>query len=69
MIHKHASFIVTGAILVTTVATMTFYNANIVNAQLGHVPSVPSMTKTITPGLGNMSKTISKTLNDWFEHG
>ena len=61
MIHKHTSSIVAGAILVATVATMTLYNVNIANAQLAHMPSMS--TKTITSGLGNMSKTIGKTLN------
>ena len=61
MIHKYASFIVTGAILVAIVAIMTLYNVNVAKAQLAHVPSVN--TKTITSGLGNMSKTIGKTLN------
>jgi hypothetical protein len=44
--------------LIATVATMTLYN--VAKAQLTHVPS---MTKMITSGLGNMSKTISKTMN------
>jgi hypothetical protein len=60
MIHKHTSFILMGAILIAAVATMTLYNANVAKAQLAHVPS---MTKTITSGLGNISKTFSKTMN------
>jgi hypothetical protein len=66
MIHKHTSFIVTGAILVATVATMTLYNVYVVNAQLAHVPNmtktIPNMTKTITSGLGNMNKAMNMTV-------
>jgi len=61
MIHKHKPSIVAGAILVATVATMTLYNVSVANAQLAHVPSMN--TKTITSGLGNMSKTIGKAMN------
>ncbi|MGA9151129.1 MAG: hypothetical protein WBZ36_11170 [Candidatus Nitrosopolaris sp.] len=60
MIQNHTSFIVTGAILVAAVATMTLYNVNVANAQLPHVPN---MTKTMnmTAGGGNMSKTMNMT--------
>ena len=61
MMRKRTSSIVGGAILVATVATMTLYNVSVANAQLAHAPSMN--TKTITSGLGNMSKTIGKTLN------
>ena len=55
------SFMVTGAILVAIVTTMTLYAVNIVKAQLAHVPGMS--TKTITSGLGNVSKTIGKAMN------
>lgn len=61
MIHKHASFILAGAILVAILAKMTLYNVNVANAQLAHIPGMS--TKTITSGLGNMSTTISKAVN------
>jgi hypothetical protein len=48
-------------IFFTIVAITTLYNVNVANAQLAHVPSMNA--KTITSGLGNMSKTIGKTLN------
>ena len=59
MIHRRTSFMVTGAILV--VATMTLYAVNVAKAQLAHIPGMS--TKTITSGLGNMSKTIGKAMN------
>ena len=40
MIHKYASFIVTGAILLAVVAIMTLYNVNVAKAQLAHVPGM-----------------------------
>jgi hypothetical protein len=41
MIHKHISFIITGAILVAIVAIMTLHNVNVANGQLAHVPGTP----------------------------
>lgn len=43
------------------VAIITLSNVNVANPQLAHVPSMN--TKTITSAWGDMSKTISKTMN------
>ena len=61
MIYKRTSSMVTGAILVAIVATMTLYAVNVAKAQLAHIPGMS--TKTITSGLGNVSKTIGKAMN------